>query len=90
MQPALPSGLPSQVQERISCSLAAAARYEVPANIMLAVAEKEGGSPGQWKRNVNGTHDVGAMQFNTAFLRELTSYGIMAFDTAAASGPATP
>ena len=41
MQPALPSGLPPQVQERISCSLAAAARYEVPANIMLAVAEKE-------------------------------------------------
>ena len=54
------------------------------------LTEKEGGSPGQWKRNINGTHDVGAMQFNTAFLRELTSYGIMAFDTAAASGPATP
>ena len=83
MQQPLPPGLPPQMQERISCSLAAAARYEVPANIMLAVAEKEGGSPGQWKRNVNGTHDVGAMQFNTAYLRELAGYGITAGDVAA-------
>lgn len=72
------------MQERITCSLAAASRYEVPANIMLAVAEKEGGSPGRWKRNPNGTHDVGAMQFNTTYLRELAGYGITAGDVAAA------
>jgi hypothetical protein len=56
----------------------------VPVNIVLAVAEKEGGKPGQWVRNSNGTHDVGPMQFNTAYLRDLARYGITADDVAAA------
>ncbi len=68
--------LPPQLQERVVCSIAAATRYQIPANIVLAVAEKEGGQPGRWVRNSNGTHDVGAMQFNTAYLRELSRYGI--------------
>ncbi len=50
------------------CSISAAVKYEVPANIVLAVAEKEAGKPGQWVRNTNGTHDVGPMQFNTTYL----------------------
>jgi hypothetical protein len=47
---------------------------------MLAIAEKEDGRPGQWKRNDNGTYDVGPMQFNTAYLRELVRYGITVND----------
>lgn len=77
--------LPPQIQERVFCSIAAAIKYEVPANILLAVAEKEGGKPGQWVRNSNGTYDVGPMQFNTAYLRDLARYGITA-DEVAASG----
>jgi hypothetical protein len=42
----------------------------------LAVAEKEGGKAGQWVSNRNGTHDVGSMQFNTAYLGDLARYGI--------------
>ncbi|MCK0509585.1 muramidase [Aromatoleum buckelii] len=76
--------LPPLEQERIVCSVSSAVKYEVPANIVLAVAEKEGGKPGQWVRNTNGTHDVGPMQFNTAYLRELERYGITANDVAAA------
>lgn len=76
--------LPPQIQERVVCSISAAAKYEVPANIVLAVAEKEGGKPGQWVRNKNGTHDVGPMQFNTEYLAELGHYGITANDVAAA------
>lgn len=76
--------LPPPEQERIVCSISAAVNYEVPANIVLAIAEKEGGKPGQWARNKNGTHDVGAMQFNTAYLRDLAGYGITANDVAAA------
>jgi hypothetical protein len=76
--------LPPQMQERVVCSISAAVKYEVPANIMLAVAEKEAGKPGQWVRNTNGTHDVGPMQFNTSYLRDLTRYGITANDVAAA------
>lgn len=76
--------VPPQLQERVVCSISAAVKYEVPANIVLAVAEKEGGKPGQWVRNSNGTHDVGPMQFNTAYLAELSRYGIAADDVAAA------
>ncbi|MBP9900706.1 MAG: transglycosylase SLT domain-containing protein [Verrucomicrobia bacterium] len=76
--------LPPLEQERIVCSISSALKYEVPANLVLAVAEKEGGKPGQWVRNTNGTHDVGPMQFNTAYLRELERYGITANDVATA------
>lgn len=76
--------LPPQLQERVVCSISAAVKYEIPANIVLAVAEKEGGKPGQWVRNTNGTHDVGPMQFNTTYLAELSRYGITANDVAMA------
>lgn len=76
--------LPPHLQERVICSISAAVKYEVPVNIVLAVAEKEGGKPGQWVRNSNGTHDVGPMQFNTAYLGDLTRYGITANDVASA------
>ena len=68
--------LPPNMQERVVCSVAAAIKYEIPANILLAIAEKEGGKPGQWVRNKNGTYDVGAMQFNTSYLKDLSRYGI--------------
>ena len=67
---------PPDMQERVVCSIAAAVKYEIPANILLAIAEKENGKPGQRVRNRNGTHDVGAMQFNTAYLQDLSKYGI--------------
>jgi hypothetical protein len=75
--------LPPIEQERVICAVSAAVKYEIPANIVLAVAEKEGGAPGQWVRNRDGTHDVGPMQFNTAYLQELERYGIRANDVAA-------
>lgn len=80
----LPVDIPPRLQERIICSISAALKYEVPANIMLAIAEKEAGKTGQWVMNRNGTHDVGPMQFNTSYLRDLARYGITASDVAAA------
>jgi len=78
------SDFPPQFQERVMCSISASVKYEVPTNIVLAVAEKENGKSGQWVRNSNGTHDVGPMQFNTAYLRDLARHGITAKDVAAA------
>lgn len=75
--------LPPYMHERVVCSISAAVKYQVPANIVLAIAEKEGGQPGQWVRNTNGTHDVGPMQFNTGYLAVLSQYGITAADVAA-------
>lgn len=75
--------LPPVIQERLVCSLSAAAKYGIPANILLAVAEKENGAPGQWVRNRNGSHDVGQLQFNTEYLRSLARYRITPADVAA-------
>ena len=41
---------PGEMKERIICSVIAAVKYDVPANIILAVAEIEGGKPGQLRR----------------------------------------
>src|ERR1700688_2460150 len=60
----------------IVCSISASAAYGLPANIVLAVADMEGGRPGQWVRNANGTYDVGLLQFNTDYLKTLARYGI--------------
>lgn len=75
MLPDLPD-LPPQQQEMVVCAISAALAYEIPVNVVLAVAEQEGGKPGQWVKNTNGTYDVGALQFNTAYLQELQRYGI--------------
>ncbi len=72
--------MPPVMQERVVCAVSAAIKYEIPANILLAVAETEGGKPGQWVKNSNGTYDVGPMQFNTSYLRELKKYGILPQD----------
>jgi hypothetical protein len=73
-----------QIHERVVCSISAAAKYGIPANLLLAVAEKENGKPGQWMRNANGTHDVGPLQFNTGYLKQLGRFGITPADVAAA------
>ena len=82
MLPAI-ADLPALQQERVVCSIPAAARYEIPANLMLAVAEQEGGKPGQWVRHANGAVDVGPLQFSTGYLRDLARYGITPEDVAA-------
>ncbi len=63
-------------QERIECSIQAANHYHIPALVLLAVAEQEGGKPGQKVRNSNGSYDYGVMQFNTVSLADLRSFGI--------------
>ena len=75
--------LPPLQQERIVCSITAAIKYQVPANILLAIAETEGGKPGMVVANRNGTYDIGPMQFNTDYLRGLVRHGISPADVAA-------
>jgi hypothetical protein len=68
------------IQQVLTCCLNAAARARIPPEILLAVAELEGGRPGQWVRNKNGSYDVGPMQFNTRYLKSLRHHGITAED----------
>jgi hypothetical protein len=79
-----PARAEAPLSERVTCSIAAALKYSVPANLVLAVAEQEGGKPGQRQPNRNGTYDVGVMQFNSRYLAALTRYGITESDVAAA------
>lgn len=76
-------GIAANYDERIICSIAASIKYEIPANILLAISEKEGGKPWQVVKNKNGSVDIGPMQFNTSYLRELKRYGIESIDVAA-------
>jgi hypothetical protein len=66
----------AQPHERITCSIIAAIDYQIPANIVLAVAEIENGKPGHVSGNSNGTLDYGPMQFNTVYLADMRKYGI--------------
>ena len=75
--------LPPAIQERVVCSVTAAVKYDVPANIVLAVSELENGKPGLYRHNGNGSQDIGVMQFNTHYLADLSAYGIIASDVAA-------
>jgi hypothetical protein len=69
--------IPAQFQqERIECSVLAANHYRIPPLVLLAVAELEGGKPGQKVRNSDGTYDYGTMQINTVSLMDLRKYGI--------------
>jgi hypothetical protein len=68
--------LPPAAQVPVVCAVSAATRYSVPVNIFLAVVEKEGGKPGQYVKNKNGTYDIGPLQFNTSYVKTLSKYGI--------------
>lgn len=68
--------LPPAEQPPVICAITAATRYSVPVNIFLAVVEKEGGKPGQYVKNKNGTYDIGPLQFNTSYIKTLSKYGI--------------
>jgi hypothetical protein len=76
--------LPPHLHERVVCAISAAIKYEIPANILLAIAEIEGGKPGHWARNSNGSFDVCTLQFNTTYLRDLSRYGISPQDVSRA------
>lgn len=76
----LPPVLPPSQQEVVICAISAAAQYKIPVTALLAVADTEAGKPGLWVKNTNGTYDVGIMQFNTSYLKELEKHGITTKD----------
>ena len=73
---------PAILEQRVTCSITAAVKFNVPANLLLAVAEIENGRPGLQSVNANGTRDIGVMQFNSAYLAELAPFGIHPADVA--------
>lgn len=58
------------------CVQAAAARYGVDVRLVEAVLRVEGGRVGMRSPNANGSHDLGPMQINTAWLPQLRAQGV--------------
>jgi len=73
--PALPPSFTSGEVPAI-CIAYTAARYEIPANLLVAILKTEGGRVGMESRNKNGTFDLGPMQINTTWLPVLKEHGI--------------
>lgn len=66
--PPLPTDNPVLYAEKpatIQCVIAAANKYKVPANILLAFSSMENGKNGQYVKNSNGSYDMGHFQINT-------------------------
>lgn len=61
----------------IECVVQAAARQQLPPEIVLAVLRTENGTPGMARANKNGSHDLGPMQINTSNLRIFSGYVTM-------------
>lgn len=72
--------IPPFEKEKLVCGISAAIEYNVPVDIMLAIADIEAGKPFTVSVNSNGTFDIGVMQFNTAYLQDLQKFGISAED----------
>ena len=57
-----------------SCLILAAQTYNVPPAVLYGIYKVEGGKVGMANRNTNGTYDLGPMQINTVWLKELTKH----------------
>ena len=64
----------------IQCINRAAITYYVPAQVIVAILQTEGGNVGLAKPNTNGTADYGPMQINSLWLKTLSHYGYTAED----------
>lgn len=60
----------------MECVYDSAKRYELPAELVLAIIETEGGGAGKIHKNKNGTVDIGLMQINSVHLPELRKHNI--------------
>lgn len=60
----------------LGCMAAASERYQVPYDLLRAIARTEGGAVGTVARNKNGSADLGVMQINTIHLPFLARFGI--------------
>lgn len=54
----------------MTCAMQSAIRHNVPANVLMAIVQLEGGQNGMEKRNSNGSFDLGKVQINTVHLKE--------------------
>lgn len=74
----LPAAVALAGNEGWQCWADASKRYNVPVDLLYAVARVETGNKYSVVsgKNRNGTYDIGLMQINSSHLRRLSKYGI--------------
>ncbi len=60
----------------LECINQSAEMFHVPAKLIISVIKIENGWNGATVKNKNGSEDLGVMQVNTTWLKELSRYGI--------------
>jgi soluble lytic murein transglycosylase-like protein len=71
------AGATSETRE-LKCIEASARFNGISPQLLLAVRQQEGGRPGFWHRNANGSFDYGVMQINSRWLPVLAPRGYTA------------
>ncbi len=57
------------------CVTDAAMRFQVPASLIQAIMDVEGGKTGQVSQNTNGSYDIGPMQINSIWIPQVEKKG---------------
>jgi len=57
------------------CLLDASKRFRVPASLIQAIMDVEGGTQGKVSHNTNGSYDIGPMQINSIWLPDVEKRG---------------
>lgn len=80
-------GHPQVSPQEAQCMEGAAHYYSLPLALLRAIRAQEGGSPGRWRRNADGSVDYGVMQINSRWLPRLERAGytarVLVYDTCA-------
>lgn len=69
--PAVAAPLVPPTAPNVQCTVQAAQRFGLPPGALAGILMNEGGKPGQWSHNTNGSYDLGPAQINTLWLRKL-------------------
>lgn len=67
-----------EIQAPLHCINEAAREYHIPARLLIAILQVEGGKAGQLVKNKSGSYDLGPAQINSAWLPALKAHGITA------------
>ncbi len=59
------------IDQKLSCSIAAGLKFNVPIDVLLAISSIENGNINTISKNKNNTYDYGVMQINSTYIKDL-------------------
>ena len=68
-------GLPPPSPPSYQCVLMEARKQDLPPLLVVAIMHQEGGRPGKYSKNRNGSFDLGPMQINTGNIARIAKAG---------------